>query len=308
MGQDIQAGHYYTDTESGRDVTAENLNAHVNGAVIKETFLSGKPVKATPQLSDIFLLSDGVLRKTTFEALRKLFIYTAFLSADEDGLALMADGFFPADDEGRAKFAEGFVNELLFSPDAVHEQEELDALADADEFLIYDASSTSLRRIKKEDILLQLMPVGSIVQTVFASSTVYGASSATIPLNNTIPQATQGTQILTASITPKASSHKVLIEVTVHIAPAVTQSAVAALFRGAAANALAAGVAGGINDTNGVTSITFHFVDSPASESAQTYNIRVGAGSGNIYINGIAAGQRYGGALACQITLKEIKA
>lgn len=308
MGQDIQAGHVYSDTESGRDVNSENLNAHVNGAVIKETFFSTKPGKATLQLSDVFLISDGVFRKATLGTLRKLFIFAGFLEDTEEGRALMKDGYFTADDEGRAKFANGIVNEDLISPDIIHEQEELGTLADADEFLVYDASTTSLRRIKREDILLQLLPDGAVVQVVTTASTAYGATSATIPLNNTVPQATQGTQILTASITPKAATHKVLVEVTVHIAPAATQSAVAALFRNADANAISAGVAGGISDSNGVTTISFHFMDSPASTTSQTYNIRVGAGSGNLYINGIKAGQRYGGALACQITLKEIKA
>ena len=146
MGNDITPGHVYSDTDGGREVNVDNLNRHVSDAVLKETAISLRSLKATPALSDQLLITDGALKKVTLEGIKGIFLPNGFLSADTDGRALMADGFVNA-----AKLADSLdlsgKTSVLLPPSTVHSLTEVTELDDADEFLIWDSVSLALRRI-----------------------------------------------------------------------------------------------------------------------------------------------------------------
>ena len=54
----------------------------------------------------------------------------------------------------------------------------------------------------------------TILQVVYAENKVVGSGSLTFPINGTIPQITEGNEILTCTITPKKVNSRLLIEFT----------------------------------------------------------------------------------------------
>jgi hypothetical protein len=147
---------------------------------------------------------------------------------------------------------------------------------------------------------------GTVVQVVHATTNATTDIANNIPSDNTIPQNTEGSEILTATITPSSSTNKVLVSAVVN---GTTISAVTynvAIFKDSVANAISASR----NYGEGYTyqSVVLYY-DSPATTSAVTYKVRCGASSGTFYLNqnngdvGL-----FGGACNSTLTLTEIKA
>jgi hypothetical protein len=133
----------------------------------------------------------------------------------------------------------------------------------------------------------------------------------TIPLDDTIPQNTEGAEFLTASITPSSSSSKVLIKAVVHVAnDNASYINGVALFRDSVANALAASWSMTVVANTPVSAMVLEYLDSPSTASSITYKLRGGTvggtGAQTFQING-ASGVRYlGGALITTLTLMEV--
>jgi len=267
MGQDITPGHTYDETESGRQVTYDNLNRLVSDASLKETAISARTARTSPSLSDQLLISDGALKRVTAQALATL---------------------------------------ITANPDAkvITDRTEESAIANGDYLLVYDASAAALRKCTRD----QLLPSGAALKVIQATLSTNQTVTAAIPSDNTIPQITEGTQILSQAITPPSSSDKILCRVNVPYSSNTAIRVGVALFRTGNSNALAA--VEGQSGNSGM--ISFEYLDSPASASEQTYSIRVGNtdGASTVGINGQAssAGTRiYGGACMATLTLIAIK-
>ena len=236
MGNDIQKGTTYsTGGVSGQGtITSSNLNAHVDDATIKPTFISTKADRSPGVLTDsIVIESSGALYKMLLSTLQP----------------------------------------LLNPPGAP--------------FAVYP---------------------GAIIQTVAATPYAANATLGTLPSDDTIPQITEGTQILTLNITPRFSTSQ--IRLIFHGFGGVDTAAgalTAALFRVGVANALntTSTVIGAINHR---AQLSLDWMDAPATTTAQTYTIRAGANAGIVArMNGSAAGRVYGGAAACTLLAQEIK-
>ncbi|NEJ10478.1 hypothetical protein GR238_34525 [Rhizobium leguminosarum] len=135
----------------------------------------------------------------------------------------------------------------------------------------------------------------------------YGTNAdlnATIPLDDTIPQNTEGTQILSLAVTPKKATNKLLCMFfgAGTVSPAGTL--IAAMFKGAG-NAIDAVPVSVPTAGNSVTAaLAARFV--PGSTASVTVSVRVGAASGVARMNGNASGRLLGGAAACVLIVKEI--
>lgn len=178
--------------------------------------------------------------------------------------------------------------------------------------LVDDANATAARATLGIDAALvkSLMPSGSVINSVFAESATYTASSATIPMDDTIPQNTEGVEILTGTITPSSSGSKIRVRVVVPIASPTGQGVTVALFRDSVANALCA-AAGSEGISPGPEAIPIDYEYSPASVSAITLKVRVGSsGGGDFGVNGDRApgGRIYGGVSRATMIIEEIKA
>ena len=64
-------------------------------------------------------------------------------------------------------------------------------------------------------------------------------TTTTIPYDDTIPQITEGGEVMTLNITPTSASSKLLITVITHLSGSVNAIFTTALFEGTTANALA---------------------------------------------------------------------
>lgn len=155
------------------------------------------------------------------------------------------------------------------------------------------------------------MPAGSVVQVVNYQTGEVATGTTAIPLDDTIPQNTEGTEFMTLAITPKSTTNKLLITVTAHLSHSGDyQEVVAALFQDSIANALAVGrgetaVSGGTD----IAPITFSYYMTAGTTSAITFKIRGGSSTGaTITFNGAGGARKYGGVMMSSITITEIKA
>lgn len=144
---------------------------------------------------------------------------------------------------------------------------------------------------------------------VVAVTAAYTAVTATIPYDDTIPQNTEGGEILTATITPVSASSMLVVTVFGQLITDVSGvGATAALFRDSTANAVAAhGGTAATGNRLGLTVAMKYSVIS-GSTSATTFKVRVGASSGNINVNGDSSGHKYGGVSNFTMTIEEFAA
>jgi hypothetical protein len=148
---------------------------------------------------------------------------------------------------------------------------------------------------------------GIFADTKSAFNNVRGGTSAVIPWDDTIPQISEGTQIIALNITPKSVTNKLRVRFDAVLVPDTGGvDAVAALFRDAIANALCATTVylGDIN--HGVPiSLVHEFV--PATTSAVTLSVRVGPSNvAAVYWDGTSTTRKLGGSQAVSVTVDEI--
>ena len=153
--------------------------------------------------------------------------------------------------------------------------------------------------------------IGNVVQIQTTTHSTYASLGNTgIPIDNTIPQNTEGTELVTVSITPASASSVILILAE---APLFTSGSseptILALFQDSTADALAST----FQYTSGANYQLFYSTSS-GSTSARTYKLRVGLGNtnptntptGTLYKNGDSGGQILGGALVARLTAIEL--
>lgn len=153
--------------------------------------------------------------------------------------------------------------------------------------------------------LLTAVPAGTIVQRTHAALSSVVAVSADIPVDDSAPQNTEGTQVLSHSHTPLAQNNKLLVRINLLISTAGgTPSAVVALFRSGQASAIAATVV----DGPVFASVSLEAEVAAPSTSAVTFSVRVGNGGGTVYVNGDNAGTRLFNTIAkSTLTVEELK-
>lgn len=144
------------------------------------------------------------------------------------------------------------------------------------------------------------MPAGMVLQCLQNTYVTNTNLSTALPYDDTVPQSTEGTEVLSQAITPRNANSKFLVFATV-FGDTDVQSLNVALFRGTTCiNAAAA------NQTT-EANVPLQLLDAPASASAQTYSVRVGPTSGNTArLNGTTSARRFGGTSTCALTVMEI--
>lgn len=149
---------------------------------------------------------------------------------------------------------------------------------------------------------------GHIVQIVNTQTGALASGSGTIPIDNTIPQNTEGNEFMTLAITPTSASNKLLIDVNFmggELSNTDDHHTVA-LFQDSTANALASTIAD--NYAIGASSVNFTHYMTAGTTSSTTFKVRAGATVGSMYMNGFTGiGQIYGGVAVSSITITEIQ-
>lgn len=147
---------------------------------------------------------------------------------------------------------------------------------------------------------------GQVLQVVNFQTGEYDSVTTLIPLDDTIPQNTEGTEIMSLAITPTSATSKLLIEASALLAPNSNVWITGALFQDTTADALAAGFYYEITGGAGKELTLRHFMTA-GTTSTTTFKYRVGPHSAaTVYFNGVGSGRYMGGVAASSITITEI--
>jgi hypothetical protein len=149
--------------------------------------------------------------------------------------------------------------------------------------------------------------LNNVLQYLSTSTASVITSTTAIPIDNTIPQNTEGTQALTLSITPKFSTSKLLIEYNAQMNVDTTNVVylTTALFQDSNVNAIAAITLRLARDN------ILRYVMTSGTTSSTTFSIRVGPESslGTLWVNADTTGTRLmGGVSLAWLTITEYAA
>ncbi len=144
----------------------------------------------------------------------------------------------------------------------------------------------------------------AVLQTQTATYSSYALLATTLPFDDTIPTSTEGTEIMSVSITPMTATSKMVIRAAGFGACGLATNFSCSVVVHGESSAFAASTvyAPDTNYTNGLSILTEHV---PGSLSPITYKLRVGAGSGWSRPNSNGAGRMFGGIARWQMVVEE---
>ena len=150
--------------------------------------------------------------------------------------------------------------------------------------------------------------LSEVVQQVYATDATYASTTATFPLDDTIPQNTEGAEAVTVAITPTNSSNYLLIEAGGMFTNSTsTTCVVLALFQDSTADAIAAS-GHPVSSASNANSGTITHRMAAGTTSATTFKLRFAGQSGTTYRNGTSSNRLFGGRTNSWIMVTEIKA
>ena len=118
----------------------------------------------------------------------------------------IADGALTADALGRAKMIDAFITLAKMSTDFITAMTAKTFLEDGDYLAGWSATDDAYRKFAGNVAI----PTGSVIQTVSATPYVANTNILTIiPSDDSVPQITEGTQILTLAISPRFSTSRI---------------------------------------------------------------------------------------------------
>jgi hypothetical protein len=149
---------------------------------------------------------------------------------------------------------------------------------------------------------------GFAVQEVNVTTTAVATGTTVIPIDDTIPQISEGTEFMTLAITPKSTTNILVIQVITLISnSAANQDMVSALFQDATASALAMGYAYQPTGT-ALSQIMITHAMIAGTTSTTTFRVRSGAkNAGTTSFNGSAGLRLFGASVKSSIVITEYK-
>jgi hypothetical protein len=149
------------------------------------------------------------------------------------------------------------------------------------------------------------LAVGVPVQIVSTNFSAVATGTTQIPLDDTIPQITEGDQYMTQTITPKSATNRLSIEMTLSIYASIAEYVTAAIFQDTTANAVAATVQYQLANMN--LKLTYDMLAGAVTPT--TFRLRAGLASpGTLTFNGRAGARLYGGISLSNMKITEYKA
>lgn len=150
---------------------------------------------------------------------------------------------------------------------------------------------------------------GNFVKSVYAQTGAVSTTTTAIPADDTIPQNTEGAEVITVTITPANSNNKLYI--TGHInwsrVDANVSNCILALFQDTTANALAATGAWQANAAAPCMGLDIFFEMTAGTTSATTFKLRAGSTAGStVTFNGFNSARLFGGVAFSNISVIEV--
>jgi hypothetical protein len=156
--------------------------------------------------------------------------------------------------------------------------------------------------------LLEVGGHGTVAQVVRDSDATYSSLTTDLPCDNSIPQITEGEEVLSVAITPVNASSTLRIRFMANLGASSASNVGAALFVDATAAALRA-TGTRITSASGTTPIVLEHALTAGSTTARTYRIRVGpdvGGAATVFVNGDNSSRIFGGVDAATLEVEEI--
>ncbi len=148
---------------------------------------------------------------------------------------------------------------------------------------------------------------GTVVQTTSITSAAFTSTTATIPADDTIPQNTEGTELITLAITPKNASNILNISYNgMFGTSAVQMNIVTALFQDATADALHSNAQTNTNLALSFKELSVLFSMVAGTTSSTTFKIRYGTTFGTVAVNGLPSGRFFGGTSLFALVIQEV--
>lgn len=139
-------------------------------------------------------------------------------------------------------------------------------------------------------------------------STITGTlatGSTNFPIDNTIPQNTEGDQYMSLSITPANAANILVIEVIAFVSNNNTGYVAGSLFRDSTANAVATSLYLG-SSASGLSPLTIRYPVVAGSTAATTFKFRAGSNNGGgVTFNGLANAGYFNGTFASSMMITE---
>ena len=150
------------------------------------------------------------------------------------------------------------------------------------------------------------LALGKVVQVVNVQTGAVATTTTAIPLDDTIPQNTEGGEFMTLAITPTSATSKLRIDVVGNGSCTDSAATMAfALFQDSTAGALA--VAGVVPFANRINNVIYTHYMTAGTTSATTFRVRGGGHySGTATFNGWGGNRKWGGVYSSSITITEI--
>jgi len=157
-------------------------------------------------------------------------------------------------------------------------------------------------------ISIAISATNPVIQRVYTSTSALIVIDTAMPIDDTIPQITEGEEVLTLAITPTNASNILEIEFTVNcMGQNANANALAALFQDATAGALAASrLIAVTNEAGGASAILKHTMVA-GTVAATTFRIRMGYSANTVNVNGNSGAREFGGVSSTTLTIVEYK-
>lgn len=176
----------------------------------------------------------------------------------------------------------------------------------------FESTQTTAGTWAAEDSKVQVMEpgikkTGDIVQTKHTFTGAVATGTTVMPLDDTIPQNTEGDEYMTLAVTPTSLINLLKLDVQASLTSTVDSSTVSfALFQDSTAGALAA-VAQRIAGSGGIFPQTIMHTMLAGTESATTFKMRAGPSvAATVTFNGTAGGRIFGGVMQSYMRIQEI--
>lgn len=254
-------------------------------------FHPGRRVKTTNSGGTVY----SYIKTSVFGALTTVTVVNDGAGVLDSGLSAVSLGLLTTDDPSTPLLTDAYPIVSGSSDKTKKLRFEVDGLT---------TNTTRVITMPDADVFLALP--GAVIQSVSTSYVTYSGNSAVIPYDNSIPAITEGTELVTASITPKSTANKIRVRFNGPFSGDATIFAIAALFRDAVSAALAAQQCY-IASANAVQTLALTFEETAPSTSAITYRIRVGPSANTLYWNGDSSARLFGGVSTITLIVEEIK-
>lgn len=145
-----------------------------------------------------------------------------------------------------------------------------------------------------------------LIQQVSTVTSTLATGTTALPLDDTIPQNTEGDERLSVTITPTSATNILIIRVLALVGNSANVTVSAALFQDSTAGALIAGC-GQVGAASVAGQVSLFYTMVAGTTSATTFKVRIGATSGTTVFNGIGSGtQLFGGVASSYIQVEEV--